>query len=83
MLLELESFAELIVRENGKVIDEARAEVRYAAEFFRWFSEEAVRVGGEVRTAPNGDKRIVVIPQPVGVAVLITPWNFPAAKATR
>lgn len=83
MLLELESFAELIVRENGKVIEEARAEVRYAAEFFRWFSEEAVRVGGEVRRAPNGDKRIVVIPQPVGVAVLITPWNFPAAMATR
>jgi succinate-semialdehyde dehydrogenase/glutarate-semialdehyde dehydrogenase len=83
MTAERESLARLITRENGKVLSEARAEVGYAAEFFRWFAEEAVRVGGELRTAPGGDKRIVVLPHPVGVALLITPWNFPAAMATR
>ena len=83
MTAERESLAKLITRENGKVLSEARAEVGYAAEFFRWFAEEAVRVGGELRTAPGGDKRIVVLPHPVGVALLITPWNFPAAMATR
>lgn len=78
-----ESLAELIVRENGKAFGDALGEVRYAAEFFRWFSEEAVRVGGEMRTAPGGDKKIVTMSQPVGVTLLITPWNFPAAMATR
>jgi succinate-semialdehyde dehydrogenase / glutarate-semialdehyde dehydrogenase len=83
LLEESERLAHLITRENGKVLSEARAEVGYAAEFFRWFAEETVRVGGELRNAPGGDKRIVVLPQPVGVALLITPWNFPAAMATR
>lgn len=83
LLEERERLAHLITRENGKVLAESRAEVGYAAEFFRWFAEEAVRVGGEVRTAPSGERRIVVLPQPVGVALLITPWNFPAAMATR
>lgn len=78
-----ESIAELISLENGKAYNDAIGEVRYAAEFFRWFSEEACRVGGEVRTAPGGDKRIMTLAQPVGIAVLITPWNFPAAMATR
>jgi len=78
-----ESIAELISLENGKAYIDAIGEVRYAAEFFRWFSEEACRVGGEVRTAPGGDKRIMTLSQPVGIAVLITPWNFPAAMATR
>ena len=78
-----EDLAELIVLENGKAFPDALAEVRYAAEFFRWFSEEAARVGGEVRTAPAGDKRIMTLRQPVGVSVMITPWNFPAAMATR
>jgi succinate-semialdehyde dehydrogenase/glutarate-semialdehyde dehydrogenase len=80
---ETEEFAELVTRENGKVLADARAEVTYAAEFFRWFSEEAVRVAGDYRAAPGGDKRIVVTHEPVGVSLLITPWNFPAAMATR
>ena len=56
----------------------------YAAEFFRWYSPEAVRVGGSpLQAAPAGDKRIMVMKRPIGVALLITPWNFPAAMATR
>lgn len=78
-----EALAELIVRENGKALPDARAEVGYAAEFFRWYAEEAVRVEGTVQTAPSGANRILVLRQPVGVAVLVTPWNFPAAMATR
>jgi len=80
---EREAIATLIVRENGKLLGDALGEVDYAADFFRWFAEEAVRVGGDFRIAPSGDKRIVVTRQPIGVAVLITPWNFPAAMATR
>ncbi|MEX2251801.1 MAG: NAD-dependent succinate-semialdehyde dehydrogenase [Acidimicrobiia bacterium] len=78
-----EDLAELIVLENGKAFADALGEVRYAAEFFRWFSEEASRVSGELRTAPGGDKRIMTFRQPVGVSVMVTPWNFPAAMATR
>ena len=78
-----EQIARLITLENGKVLADSRAEVAYAAEFFRWFSEEAVRVTGDFRLAPAGDKRIVVTHQPVGVSLLVTPWNFPAAMATR
>ncbi len=83
MTTEAESFAELIVRENGKVITDARGEAAYAAEFFRWFSEEAVRVDGDFRKAPGGTNWIAVNRQPVGVALLLTPWNFPAAMLTR
>ncbi|WP_035532026.1 aldehyde dehydrogenase family protein, partial [Hoeflea sp. BAL378] len=75
--------AELISLENGKALSDAQGEVAYAAEFFRWFSEEAVRLNGEIATAPSGANRIVVQQQPIGVAVLVTPWNFPAAMATR
>ncbi len=78
-----EDLAELIVLENGKAFPDALGEVRYAAEFFRWFSEEAPRIGGEVRLSPAGDKRIMTVRQPVGVSVMVTPWNFPAAMATR
>jgi succinate-semialdehyde dehydrogenase / glutarate-semialdehyde dehydrogenase len=78
-----EDLAELVVLENGKAFPDALGEIRYAAEFFRWFSEEAPRVGGEIRTAPGGDKKIMTMRQPVGVSVMITPWNFPAAMATR
>lgn len=78
-----EDLAELIVQENGKAFADAVGEVRYAAEFFRWFSEEAARVSGSIRTAPGGDKRILTLRQPVGVSVMVTPWNFPAAMATR
>lgn len=76
-------FAELITRENGKALNDAVGEVRYGAEFLRWFSEEAVRNRGEVYRAPAGDKRVTVINQPVGVSLLVTPWNFPIAMATR
>ncbi len=78
-----EEFARLMVRENGKALTDARGEAAYAAEFFRWYSEEAVRNIGELSTAPSGANRIMVIRQPVGVCLLITPWNFPAAMATR
>ena len=78
-----EDFARLIVRENGKALPDARGEVAYAAEFFRWYAEEAVRAEGHVQTAPAGTNRILVLRQPIGVSILITPWNFPAAMATR
>ena len=83
MVTEADQLAEIISKENGKVLSDAKGEILYAAEFFRWFSEEAVRINGEFRTAPSGDKRILVTKQPVGVSLLITPWNFPAAMATR
>ncbi len=83
MIERREEIAMLITQEMGKALADSRAEVNYAAEFFRWFSEEAVRVGGEVRRAPAGDKWIVTNRVPVGVCYLITPWNFPAAMATR
>ena len=75
--------ARLISLENGKARTDAAGEVAYAAEFFRWYSEEAVRAEGTFMTAPSGANRILVVQQPVGIAVLVTPWNFPAAMATR
>lgn len=83
MTAEHDTLARLIVRENGKVLADAKAEVTYAAEFFRWFSEEAVRIEGDYRRAPSGANWLLVSRQPVGVALLATPWNFPAAMATR
>jgi succinate-semialdehyde dehydrogenase/glutarate-semialdehyde dehydrogenase len=83
MLKEKEKLAELMTRENGKTLTESRGEVAYAAEFFRWFSEEAVRNIGSVSISPSGTNRILVEHQPIGVSVLVTPWNFPAAMATR
>ncbi len=83
MMERREQLAELIILENGKTYTDAIGEVGYGAEFFRWFSEEAVRIMGEFRTAPRGDKRIVVIPEPVGISLMVTPWNFPSAMATR
>ncbi len=80
---EREHFAEIMVRENGKAWPDAIAEAGYATEFFRWFAEEAVRIPGDYRLAPAGDKHIIVTHQPIGVSLLITPWNFPAAMATR
>jgi len=80
---EIEPLAALISWENGKPLDDARAEVTYAAEFFRWFAEEAVRPEGGYGEAPAGGARSIVTTRPVGVAALITPWNFPAAMATR
>ncbi len=78
-----DALARLMVVENGKALRDARGEVTYAAEFFRWYAEEAVRADGYLGLAPSGTNRIVVERQPVGVSVLITPWNFPAAMATR
>lgn len=78
-----EQLARLISLENGKALRDARGEVAYAAEFFRWYAEEAVRMIGDISTAPSGTNRILVQHQPIGVCVLITPWNFPAAMATR
>lgn len=80
---EVEALAEIMIRENGKSYRDAIGEANYAKEFFRWFAEEAVRIPGEYRLSPSGDKRIVVDRQPIGVSLLITPWNFPAAMATR
>ncbi len=83
MVAEADAIATIVSRENGKVLTDAKGEVLYAAEFFRWFAEEAVRVPGDFRKSPSGDKRILVTHQPIGVSLLITPWNFPAAMATR
>ncbi len=83
MLERKDMLAELISLENGKALSDAKGEVAYAAEFFRWFSEEAVRLNGDISIAPGGANRILVEHQPIGVAVLVTPWNFPAAMATR
>jgi len=83
MLAEVESLAALISAENGKSLPDARAEVAYAAEFFRWFAEEAVRPEGAYAESPAGGTRTIVTTRPVGVAALVTPWNFPAAMATR
>jgi succinate-semialdehyde dehydrogenase/glutarate-semialdehyde dehydrogenase len=78
-----EELASLIVAENGKITSDALGEVKYAAEFLRWYSEEAVRIPGSLQTAPSGTNRILVSHHPIGIAVLVTPWNFPAAMATR
>lgn len=83
MIERKQMLAELISLENGKALSDAKSEVAYAAEFFRWFSEEAVRLNGDISIAPSGANRIIVQHQPIGVAVLVTPWNFPAAMATR
>ncbi|MFI1016036.1 NAD-dependent succinate-semialdehyde dehydrogenase [Streptomyces sp. NPDC020965] len=78
-----DEIARLISSENGKTLSDALGEVVYAAEFFRWYSEETVRTTGQLGTSPNGANQIMVSYEPIGVAVLITPWNFPAAMATR
>lgn len=83
MTAEIEDCARLIVLENGKAWRDAMGEAIYAAEFFRWFSEVAAHVQGDFRYGPNGDKTIITDYRPMGVAYLITPWNFPAAMATR
>src|SRR5215468_2946919 len=80
---EAERLAKLITLENGKALADSRGEVAYAAEFFRWYAEEAVRNIGEISRAPSSGARIFVHHRPAGVAVLVTPWNFPAAMATR
>src|ERR1700704_3665988 len=83
IMRDAERLAKLITLENGKALPDSRGEVTYAAEFFRWFAEEAVRNLGQLYTAPSSGARVVVQHKPAGVAVLVTPWNFPAAMATR
>lgn len=83
MMEHAEELAALMAAENGKSLADAQGEVTYAAEFFRWFSEEAVRTGGDYGSSPAGGTRTIVTHKPVGVAILVTPWNFPAAMATR
>ncbi|MEI2825179.1 MAG: NAD-dependent succinate-semialdehyde dehydrogenase [Dermatophilaceae bacterium] len=78
-----EEFALLMTLEMGKPLAEARGEVAYGAEFFRWFSEEAVRIHGRYSVAPNGASRLLTMKQPVGPTLMITPWNFPLAMGTR
>ncbi|MET8946773.1 NAD-dependent succinate-semialdehyde dehydrogenase [Streptomyces sp. NPDC004542] len=83
ILERTEELARLMTLEMGKPLAEARGEVAYAAEFFRWFSEEAVRIDGGFTTTPDGGNRVLVMRQPVGPCLLITPWNFPLAMGTR
>jgi succinate-semialdehyde dehydrogenase/glutarate-semialdehyde dehydrogenase len=78
-----DELALLMTLEMGKPISESKAEIAYAADFFRWFSEEAVRISGRYSTMTNGVGRILTMKQPVGPCVFVTPWNFPAAMATR
>jgi succinate-semialdehyde dehydrogenase/glutarate-semialdehyde dehydrogenase len=78
-----EDFALLMTMEMGKPLAEARGEVTYGAEFLRWFSEEAVRAFGRYSVSPDGKSRLLVTKKPVGPCLLITPWNFPLAMATR
>ena len=80
---DIERLAEIIVLENGKAHVDALGEAKYAIEFFRWYSEEAARVHGDFRRSPADDKHILVTHEPIGVSLLITPWNYPAAMATR
>jgi succinate-semialdehyde dehydrogenase/glutarate-semialdehyde dehydrogenase len=78
-----DELALLMTLEMGKPVAESKAEIAYAAEFFRWFAEEAVRIDGRYGVAPNGKGRLLTMKQPVGPCVLITPWNFPMAMGTR
>lgn len=83
IIADKEPLARLMTRENGKALKDSLGEVAYAAEFFRWYAEEAVRNIGQVSRAPASGARILVHHKPAGIAVLVTPWNFPAAMGTR
>ncbi len=83
MTKRADDLALLMTLEHGKPVAESKAEVAYAAEFFRWFSEETARISGSFSTAPAGNLRLLTIKQPVGPCLLITPWNFPLAMGTR
>lgn len=78
-----DEIALLMTTEMGKPLDQARGEVAYGAEFFRWFAEEAVRISGDARRSPDGNTRFIVTREPVGPSILITPWNFPLAMISR
>ncbi|MGA1748114.1 MAG: aldehyde dehydrogenase family protein, partial [Ilumatobacteraceae bacterium] len=83
LISHTDELASLIVREHGKPLADARGEVAYGAEFFRWNAEETVRIRGEIALAPSGANRMIVHHPPIGVVAMITPWNFPAAMITR
>ncbi len=83
LLQHQQDLAELMTAEQGKPLTEAQGEIAYAASFIEWFAEEGKRVYGDTIPAAQGDRRIVVIKEPVGVCAAITPWNFPAAMITR
>lgn len=83
MMSHSEGLATLMTLEMGKPLAESRSEVAYAAEFFRWFSEESCRVAGRWQESPDGRSRLLVLRQPVGPCLLVTPWNFPLAMGTR
>ena len=83
MVEDADRLADILTRENGKPLNEARGEILYGASYFEWFAEEAKRIYGETIPAPSNDKRIMVIRQPVGVCSAITPWNFPNAMLAR
>jgi succinate-semialdehyde dehydrogenase / glutarate-semialdehyde dehydrogenase len=83
MIASADWLATLVSLENGKILSDAKAEILYSADFFRWYSEEGVRLLGDVYAAPGGAHRILVEYQPVGISLLLTPWNFPAAMAAR
>src|SRR3954454_21759941 len=83
MTARADELALVMTLEMGKPVAESKAEITYAAEFLRWFSEEAVRIEGRFGTAPNGQGRLITMKQPVGPCYAITPWNFPAAMGTR
>jgi succinate-semialdehyde dehydrogenase/glutarate-semialdehyde dehydrogenase len=83
MVDHTDELASLIVREHGKPMADAKGEIAYAAEFFRWNAEETVRIRGELGIAPSGANRIIVHHPPVGVVLMVTPWNVPAAMITR
>lgn len=83
MVDHADELASLIVQEHGKPFAEAKGEIAYASEFFRWNAEEAVRIHGTIGMVPSGLNRVIVRHPPVGVVVMITPWNFPAAMITR
>src|SRR5512140_667884 len=83
IIRDQERLAKLITIENGKALSDSKGEVLYSAEFFRWNAEEAVRNIGQIYNAPSSGARVVAQHRPAGVAVLVTPWNFPAAMATR
>jgi succinate-semialdehyde dehydrogenase/glutarate-semialdehyde dehydrogenase len=83
LMARADDLALLITLEMGKPLDESRTEVAYAADFVRWYAEEAVRLDGRHTASPDGGSRIITAPQPVGPCLLITPWNFPLAMGTR
>ncbi|MBM3607542.1 MAG: NAD-dependent succinate-semialdehyde dehydrogenase, partial [Alphaproteobacteria bacterium] len=83
IMADQERLARIVTLENGKALPDARGEIAYAAEFFRWYAEEAVRNIGEIMHSPASGARILVHHKPAGISVLVTPWNFPLAMATR